>query len=104
MKTFSVGHMSATDHSSTDFLSSISTAFLHFVEVPVFRENGHISVTPDFGSSLVLSITEIPFCFNILSHVNSSCRDNTYSSDLLGCFMFSIHASDCIVFQGNEYI
>ena len=36
MKAFSVGHMSATDLSSTDFLSSISTAFLHFVEVPNF--------------------------------------------------------------------
>ena len=84
--------------------SSLYLSFLLFVQGPVFRENGHISVTPDSGSNLVVFlITEIPFCFNFLSHVNSSCRDNTDSSDLLGYFMFSIHAFDCIVFQGNEY-
>ena len=96
MKTFSVGQMSATDHSSWDIFFSIYLPFLLFVEVPNFLNLWDHKV----GSSSELWY-QSSLCFHVMNSFLYSFWGILYYSHIPCVFSEFLYADDCIVFKEN---
>ena len=92
---FLVGLVSTTDHSSTDFFSSIYASFLHFVQVPNFLNLWDHKV----GSSSELWY-QSSLHFLVMNSLLYSFWGIVYITVISLCIFWVLYEDDCITFNG----